>query len=311
MSKKIFIVVPCFNESACLPETNKILTKKMTSLIKSNLISKDSRIVYVDDGSKDNTWEIIRSFSKPSIGLKLSRNFGHQNALMAGMFYSKDKADAVITIDADLQDDIDTIEDFVKKFNEGYAIVYGVRSDRKTDSIFKRWSAQFFYKLMLYLGVELIYNSADYRLMSRQALTELSKYKETNLFLRGVIPTIGLKTSEVTYSRKKRFAGSTKYPLKKMLSFAWEGITSFSIKPIRLVFSIGVLFLILSLAIVVYTVVAYINGITVSGWAFIMCSIWLISALQMLSIGLIGEYVGKIYKEVKERPRYIISEIVE
>lgn len=305
----LYIVIPCFNEEECLNETFSRLEKKMTSLIENNVIARGSKIVFVDDGSRDNTWKIICNFHKNAIGLKLSRNRGHQNALLAGLLYAKDEADIAISMDADLQDDINAIDDFINKYNDGCEIVYGVRNSRKTDSTFKRNTALLFYKIMNWLGAETVYNSADYRLMSKRALEELSNYKEVNLFLRGIVPLLGFKTAEVGYARAERFAGKSKYPFKKMISFAWEGITSFSIKPIRMVLSMGVLVFVISLLVTVYSIIVKIAGYAVDGWTFIMCSLWLLGGIQMMSIGLVGEYIGKIYSEVKQRPRFIIEEV--
>ena len=311
VSKNIlYIVVPCYNEEACLDETTKRLTEKMGNLIKLETIDKKSRIVYVDDGSKDKTWDKIASYKHPVIGLKLSRNRGHQNALLAGLMYAKEHADIIISMDADLQDDINAMDKFIAKYNDGYEIVYGVRSERKKDSAFKRNTALAFYKLMNALGAEVVYNSADYRLMSKRAVEELSNYKEVNLFLRGIVPLIGLKSTTVEYPRAERFAGESKYPLKKMLRFAWDGITSFSIKPIRMVLWLGVLFFAASLLVTIYALIVKLIGNAVSGWTFIICSIWLLGGIQMISLGLVGEYVGKIYAESKGRPRYVIEKIV-
>lgn len=309
----LYIVVPCYNESECLPQTTKLLLQKIRDLKSKKQISTKSRIVYIDDGSKDNTWDIIKksSSSNPEIiGLKLSRNSGHQNALLAGLMYAKEHASATISMDADLQDDINAIDQMLKKYNDGYEIVYGVRSERKTDSFFKRHTAQSFYKIMRFLGVNLVYNAADYRLMSQRALNELANYPEVNLFLRGIVPLIGLKWTTVKYKRSKRFAGESKYPLKKMLGFAWDGITSFSIKPLRLVLALGVIVFLISLVILIYILIRYLIGETVTGWAFISCSIWIVGSIQMICIGLIGEYIGKIYAETKRRPKYLIEEIV-
>lgn len=311
MSKNIlYVVVPCYNEEACLDETTKRLSKKLDDLTKKNIIDKKSRIVYVDDGSKDKTWEKIESFKTPVIGVKLSRNRGHQNALLAGLMYAKNHADIIISMDADLQDDIDAVDKMLKKYSEGYEVVYGVRSERKTDSAFKRNTALAFYKLMNKLGAEVVYNSADYRLMSKRAVEELSNFEEVNLFLRGLVPLIGLKSTTVEYPRAERFAGESKYPLKKMLKFAWDGITSFSIKPIRMILWLGVIIFIISLFITLYSLIMKLVGNTVSGWTFIICSIWILGGLQMISLGLVGEYIGKIYAESKKRPRFIIEKIV-
>lgn len=303
-------MVPCYNEEECLDETTKRLTKKLDNLIKGGIIDKKSRIVYIDDGSKDKTWEKIESFKSPVIGIKLSRNRGHQNALLAGLTYAKDHADVIISMDADLQDDIDAIDKMLEKYHKGYEIVYGVRSERKKDSAFKRNTALAFYKLMNKLGAEVVYNSADYRLMSKRAVEELSNFEEVNLFLRGLVPLIGLKSTTVEYPRAERFAGESKYPLKKMIKFAWDGITSFSIKPIRMILWLGVIIFIISLLITLYSLIMKLVGNTVSGWTFIICSIWILGGLQMISLGLVGEYIGKIYAESKKRPRFIIEKIV-
>lgn len=305
----LYIVVPCYNEEECIETTSTQLAKKLSSLAKKGEISKDSKIVFVDDGSKDKTWKLIKGLSNTFIGVKLSRNRGHQNALLAGLMYAKEHADISISIDADLQDDVDTIDKMVTEYKNGAQIVYGVRGDRKTDSWFKRTTAQAYYKFLNALGVEVVYNSADYRLMSRRALEELSKYNEANLFLRGITPTLGFKTATVEYSRHERIAGVSKYPLKKMLSLAWDGITSFSVKPIRLILNFGTLILFASIAVIIYSIIQKILGNTVSGWTFVICSIWFIGGLQLFAIGIIGEYIGKTYMETKNRPRYIIEEV--
>lgn len=308
----LYVVVPCYNEAECLAETTKQLSKKLSNLEKQKIISSDSRILYIDDGSKDKTWSIIQKLGNTNskiIGLKLSRNRGHQNALLAGLMYAKEHADAIISIDADLQDDINAFDQMLAKFNSGYEIIYGVRSERKTDSFFKRHTAQSFYKIMRFLGVDLVYNAADYRLMSKRALNELANYPEVNLFLRGITPLIGLKWTTVEYKRSKRFAGKSKYPLKKMLGFAWDGITSFSIKPLRFVLALGLLVFFISIIILIYIFVRYLTGATIDGWAFLSCSIWIVGGLQMACIGLIGEYIGKIYAETKHRPKYFIEDI--
>lgn len=307
----LYIVVPCYNEEEVLSETIKLLTKKVDKLIKDNKINKNSKILFVNDGSKDNTWKIIKDNSKTNklvTGISLSRNRGHQNALLAGLLTAKNHADIIISMDADLQDDINAIDEMLKKYQEGNEIVYGVRKSRKKDSLFKKTTALLFYKLMKFLGVECIYNHADYRLTSRKVLNALEEYDETNLFLRGIIPTIGYKSDIVYYDRGERYAGKTKYPLKKMISFAVEGITSFSIKPLTMICHIGILILIISIIIMIYSIVRKVTGNTVTGWTFLSISIWFIGGLQMTSIGIIGEYIGKIYYETKKRPRYIISE---
>ncbi len=308
---KLYLVIPCYNEESVLKETTKQLTVKMESLIKSKKISKDSKVMYVNDGSKDKTWELIEDIHKENkmfIGLKLSRNRGHQNALLAGLMTAKKYADIVISMDADLQDDIDVVDKMVDKYMEGNEIVYGVRSSRDKDTWFKRTTAEGFYKFMSLMGVEIVFNHADYRLMSKKALDELEKFSEINLFLRGIIPLIGFKTDVVTYERKERFAGESKYPLKKMLTFAFDGITSFSIKPIRFILFLGVFFCIVSALVLIYCIVQKILSNTVPGWTFLACSIWFLSGVQMMSLGIIGEYVGKVYSETKRRPRFIIEE---
>lgn len=306
----LYIVVPCYNEEECLRETRKRLSKKLGVLESQNIISKNSRIVFVDDGSKDKTWSIIEEKSDKVIGLKLSRNRGHQNALLAGLFYAKEHADVVASMDADLQDDINALDKMLDKYADGYEIVYGVRKARKKDTFFKRTTAQLFYKTMNWLGAEVVYNSADYRLMSKRALDEMANYKEVNLFLRGIVPLIGLKSTTVEYEREERFAGESKYPLKKMLNFAWDGITSFSVKPIRFVLKIGMLIFAISLLVLLYSLIVKLLGKAVDGWTFIICSIWILGGIQMISIGLIGEYIGKTYSETKQRPRYFVEKIV-
>lgn len=306
----LYIVVPCYNEEDCLDETARQLSKKIESLAGAKKISQDSRIVFIDDGSKDKTWDLISRNKQSVVGIKLAHNRGHQNALLAGLMYAKNHCDISISIDADLQDDINAIDKMIEEYSNGADIVYGVRSERKTDSWFKRSTAQGFYKIMSLLGVETVYNSADFRLMSKRSLEALSEYTEINLFLRGIVPTIGFKTSTVTYSRAKRFAGESKYPLKKMLNFAWDGISSFSTKPIRLILGLGVIVSFVSLVVLLYSLIMKMIGHTVDGWTFTVCSIWLLGGLQMFSLGVVGEYVGKIYSEVKHRPRYIIEKIV-
>ena len=312
---KLYIVVPCYNEEPVLPDTCQKLLELFESMYKNSLISSKSRIVFIDDGSKDKTWDIIHDFSKQhkSIrGIKLAHNAGHQNALYGGLMAIKDSCDCAISIDADLQDDISVIPEMVQKFaTEGCEIVYGVRKGRKSDTAFKRSTAIAFYKLMNFMGVDMVYNHADYRLMSRKALDSLSTFEERNLFLRGMVPLLGLKSASVYYDRGERLAGESKYPLKKMLSFAFDGITSFSIKPIRIILVFGFLVCIFAAIMAGYAIVQKLSGHTDAGWASIMCSIWFIGGFQLLGIGLIGEYIGKIYKEVKRRPRYIIEEITE
>lgn len=308
--KKIFLVVPCYNESEVLKETTKRLDEKFTALINEKLISKESKVLYVNDGSKDNTWEIIEKINnknKRFTGISLTRNRGHQNALLAGLLEAKKYADIIISMDADLQDDINAIDEMIKKSIKGCDIVYGVRNARKTDTWFKKFTAETFYKLMKFMGVDIIFNHADYRLTTRKVLENLEKYEEVNLFLRGIFPLIGYKSDIVYYERLARFAGESKYPLKKMLAFAWDGITSFSVKPIKMVLNIGILILLFSAIVITYSIIVKLTGNTIPGWTFIMCSIWFLAGVQMISLGLIGEYIGKIYSETKSRPKYIIE----
>ncbi len=307
----LFVVIPCYNEEEVIKETTKRLKQKLNYLIKKNIISKESRVMFVNDGSADSTWELIKEIdSKEELftGITLSRNRGHQNALVAGLLTAREYADVVISMDADLQDDINAIDEMLKKYHEGNEIVYGVRSSRKKDSFFKRFTAQSFYKFMNLMGVDIIYNHADYRLTSKRVLDEFKNYKEVNLFLRGIFPLIGFKSDIVYYERNERFAGKSKYPLKKMLNFAWDGITSFSVKPLRMIASLGFIILFISLIIMIYSIIRKVTNNTVDGWTFLNISIWFIGGIQMLSLGIIGEYIGKIYNETKERPRFIISE---
>ncbi len=310
MSKILYLVIPCYNEEEVLPITKKALKEKMKNLIKEGKISKDSKVMFVNDGSKDKTWELIEEYHQEDplfVGVKLSRNKGHQNALLAGLMTAKKYADITISMDADLQDDIGVIDKMIEENNKGAEIVYGVRSSRKKDSFFKRFTAESFYKLMRVMGVEVVFNHADCRLMSKRALDELENFDEVNLFLRGIVPLIGFQTSVATYERNERAAGESKYPLKKMLSFAWDGITSFSVKPLKMITTLGFIMLFISIIMIIYTIIVKILGNTVDGWAFIMLSIWFIGGVQLVSVGLIGEYVGKIYSETKHRPRYIIE----
>lgn len=307
---RLAIVVPCYNEEEMLPLTTKELTGVLSDLITKQKIAQDSYILYVDDGSKDSTWELIRKFheeEKKVFGLKLAGNVGHQNALTAGMLNAMEHADIMISIDADLQDDTAVMEEMVDKFHEGKDIVYGVRNDRKKDSFFKRTTAQMFYKVMAAFGVKTVYNHADYRLMSKRALQEFSKYQEINLYLRGVMPLIGYETDCVYYERKERVAGESKYPLKKMLALAWNGITSFSVKPIDFITALGGFLIFLCVIAAVYALVSYCNGHTVPGWTSLILSIWFLGGMQLVAIGMIGQYIGKIYIEVKHRPRYNVE----
>ena len=310
----LYLVIPCYNEEEVLPETSKRLTAKLGAMIEMGLISQDSKIVFVNDGSKDHTWQLIRQYHEenPMIqGINLSRNKGHQSALLAGLMTVKEYCDMAISMDADLQDDVDAIDQFVEKYYEGCEVVYGVRSERKTDSFFKRASAQSFYKLMLHMGVEIVYNHADYRLMSRRALDEMEGFKEVNLFLRGIVPLIGFQSGVVTYERHERFAGESKYPLKKMLNFAFDGITSFSVKPIRMVTTLGIIIFAISILMLIYFLITWCIGWTVPGWTSIVVSVWAIGGLQLLAIGIIGEYIGKIYMERKARPKFIVQEYLK
>jgi glycosyltransferase involved in cell wall biosynthesis len=308
---KLCLVIPCYNEEDVLSETADRLLNLMTDLIKNGKIANQSKIVFVDDGSKDKTWPMIESLTKNNAmygGIKLSRNRGHQNALLAGLMTVKDDFDAVISLDADLQDDIGAIKKMVNSYTAGNDIVYGVRSSRQTDSWFKRITANLFYKTMQILGAETVSNHADYRLMSRRALDALEEFNEVNLFLRGIVPMVGFKSDTVYYERGKRFAGKSKYPLRKMVSFAFEGITSLSIKPISIIIRLGILMGILGVAILIYSIVQHFLNNTTAGWTSLMASIWIIGGIQTLAIGVIGKYIGKIYLETKHRPRYIIEQ---
>ena len=314
MNNTLYIVVPCYNEEEVLPETSGRLRVKMEALMASGKISPDSRVMFVNDGSKDRTWALISQLHTDCplfCGVDLSRNRGHQNALLAGLMTAKDRADMVISMDADLQDDIDAVDEMVDKYLEGVDIVYGVRSSRKTDTFFKRFTAEGFYRLMSAMGAESVFNHADYRLMSKRALEGLAQFKEVNLFLRGIIPMIGYRTDTVEYERGERFAGESKYPLKKMLAFALEGITSLSVKPLRLITGLGFLVFVISVIMIIYNIVRWAAGATVPGWASLSCSVWLMGGLILLSVGVVGEYIGKIYMESKERPRFIIREVLE
>ncbi|MBR6967501.1 MAG: glycosyltransferase family 2 protein [Ruminococcus sp.] len=310
----LYMVVPCYDEQDVLRETAGQLKNKYSTLISQGLISEKSRILFVNDGSADGTWEIIRSLheAEPELfsGLSLARNSGHQNAVLAGLMTVKDICDMCITMDADLQDDINAVDEMVKKYYEGNQVVYGVRSQRKTDSFFKRSTAQFFYKFMSFMGAEVVYNHADFRLMSRRVLNELAGFREVNLFLRGMVPLIGFKSCSVYYERHERIAGKSKYPLGKMLSFAVNGITSFSTKPLKLITTLGFVMSLASIFAFIWAFIAKIGGFSEHGWSSTMCSIWLIGGLQLFCLGIIGEYIGKIYAEVKQRPRYIVEEFL-
>lgn len=314
MADRLYFVVPCYNEQEVLRETAARLGEELARLVRAGYISPDSRVLFVDDGSRDGTWDVIRALhgtDERFSGLKLSRNKGHQNALLAGLMAAKDRADVTISMDADLQDDIGAVDRMLAKHREGCDVVYGVRGDRSSDTTFKRATAQGFYRFMNTLGVKLVYNHADYRLMSRRALEGLADFREVNLFLRGIVPLIGYKTATVEYRRGERFAGESKYPLRKMLAFAFEGVTSFSARPIRFITVLGILIFIVSLCFMLYSVVTKLLGFTVQGWPTLMVSIWLLGGLQLLALGIIGEYVGKIYQEVKARPKYIVEELLD
>lgn len=312
--KVLYIVVPCYNEDEILLQTEKVLHKKLQELIFTGTVANSSRILFVDDGSKDNTWSLIAELCKDKEGLvqgvRLAHNKGHQNALIAGLMTAKEHADMVASMDADLQDDVNAIDEMIEKFYAGADIVYGVRDSREKDSFFKRTTAQCFYKLMKWLGAETVYNHADYRLMSKRALEALAQYNEVNLFLRGIVPMLGFQTDYVYYERGERIAGESKYTLKRMLSFAWEGVTSLSITPIRFITSLGILLFVVSLFMMGYSVVRKLMGATVVGWSSMIVSLWMIGGLVLLSIGIVGEYIGKIYLETKARPRYIVEEVI-
>ena len=313
MNNILYIVVPCYNEEAVLPETAKRLGVKLNDLISEGKISPKSRIMFVNDGSKDKTWQLIEKLhqnSKFYVGVNLSRNRGHQNALLAGLMTAKELCDVTISMDADLQDDINAVDAMLDEYAGGADIVYGVRSKRKTDSFFKRVTAEGFYRLMNKMGAETVFNHADYRLMSKKALEGLAEFGEVNLFLRGIVPMVGFKNAVVYYERSQRFAGESKYPLKKMISFALEGITSLSTKPIRLITLIGMLIFLISIIMLAVFIIQWAIGVTVSGWASLICSVWAIGGLIMLALGVIGEYIGKIYLETKKRPRFIIEKVL-
>ena len=311
--KTLYVVVPCYKEEAVLPETAKRLREKLHALIDQGRIASGSRILFVNDGSKDRTWEIIEGLHAQDpiySGVNLSRNRGHQNALLAGLLTAVQYADMMVSMDADLQDDINAMDAMIDRYHEGYDVVYGVRSARKTDTAFKRMTAEGFYKLMRAMGVEIVFNHADYRLMSRRAVEGLAQFEEVNLFLRGIVPQIGYPWTCVEYERAARFAGESKYPLKKMIAFALDGITSFSVKPMRLILFVGAVIFCLSLIALLWALIAKLSGHSVGGWTSLMCSIWMIGGIQLLSLGVIGEYIGKIYSETKRRPRFIIERVL-
>ena len=307
----LYIVVPCYNEEEVLPETARRLGEKLRALIAAGKAGPRSRVLFVNDGSKDRTWEIVRGLHGEDglfCGLDLSRNRGHQNALLAGLMYARERADMTVSMDADLQDDVDAVAAMVDKYLDGVDIVYGVRSSREADTFFKRTTAEAFYRLMGLLGAETVFNHADFRLMSRRALDGLAQFKEVNLFLRGIVPMIGYRTDVVEYRRGERFAGESKYPLKKMVAFALEGVTSLSVKPLRMITGLGFLIFLVSLGMIAYNVARWATGNTVTGWASLACSVWLIGGLILLSLGVIGEYLGKLYLESKGRPRFLVRE---
>ncbi len=308
---KLAIVIPCFNEEEVMTELSNRLSSLILDLTKDKKIFDNSFVLLIDDGSVDNTWALISELHKKNSifrGLKLARNVGHQNALISGLHFVTNKCDACISIDADLQDDISVVGEMISGLKSGYDIVYGVRDSRKTDTVFKRGTAKIFYRFMHFLGVKTVYNHADFRLMSNRALKELVRFKEKNLFIRGIVPLIGFKTENVYYSRAERFAGKTKYPLKKMLNFALDGITSFSVKPLRLIFLIGCIIMMASVVSFAYIIISYFMGGTIAGWTSNMISIWFLGSLTIISLGIIGEYIGKIYTEVKDRPLYNVEE---
>jgi glycosyltransferase involved in cell wall biosynthesis len=315
MPPTLYIVIPCYNEETVLGETAARLADKLRRLVTAGAVSAGSKILFVDDGSKDATWSLIESLHREDAtfsGVKLSRNRGHQNALLAGLMTAMTLADVTISMDADLQDDIEVLDEFLRKYREEECdIVYGVRGNRASDTAFKRGTAQGFYKIMGALGVNVVYNHADYRLMSKRALEGLARFREVNLFLRGIVPLIGYKTATVEYARGERFAGESKYPLKKMLAFAWDGVSSFSIRPIRFVTVLGFFIFLVSLCLMLYSFIVNFLGRTVPGWSTLMVSIWLLGGLQILSLGVIGEYIGKIYSEVKARPHYLIETVLD
>lgn len=313
MSNTLYIVVPCYNEEQVLPETSKQLEAKLNRLMEAGKISKQSRVMFVNDGSKDKTWEIIARLHAENpifAGVNLTRNRGHQNALLAGLMTAKEYADMVISMDADLQDDVDAVDAMVEKYSNGCDIVYGVRSSRKKDTFFKRVTAEGFYRVMNLLGAETVFNHADYRLMSKRALDGLAEFKEVNLFLRGIVPMLGYTTATVEYERGERFAGESKYPLGKMLAFAMEGITSLSTKPLKWITLLGFLIFAVSIVLLISFIARWALDMTVVGWASVICSVWAIGGLILLSIGVVGEYIGKIYLETKGRPRFQIQDVL-
>ena len=314
MNKKLYLVIPCYNEEEVLQDTAAKLKNKMSDMIARGVISPESRIIMVNDGSMDLTWRIIEKLHEEDSlfgGINLTRNRGHQNALLGGLMTVKDDADMTISLDADLQDDINAIDEMLEKFKAGNDVVYGVRSSRKKDTFFKKTTAEGFYHMMKWMGVDIVFNHADYRLMSKRVLDELENYKEVHLFLRGMIPLIGFPSDNVYYERKERMAGESKYPLKKMLAFAFDGISSFSVKPIRFIVWLGFVIFIVSIGMLIYSIVEHMLGDTVRGWSSLIVSIWALGGLQLLAIGIIGEYIGKVYMETKGRPRYAVEEVLD
>ncbi|MGI5973965.1 MAG: glycosyltransferase family 2 protein [Oscillospiraceae bacterium] len=314
MKDILYIVVPCYNEEEVLPETSRRLREKLEGLMAAGMISEKSRVLFVNDGSRDKTWSLIKALHEENhlfSGVNLSRNRGHQNALLAGLMTARKRCDMAISMDADLQDDVDAVDGMLERYYAGCDIVYGVRSSRKKDTFFKRFTAEGFYRVMNFLGAETVFNHADYRLMSRRALEGLAEFREVNLFLRGIVPMIGYTAGTVEYERGERFAGESKYPLKKMLAFAMEGITSLSTKPIRYITGLGFLIFAVSILMLIYSIVRWATGATILGWASVICSVWAIGGLILLSLGVIGEYIGKIYLETKGRPRFLIREVLD
>ena len=314
MKDILYIVVPCYNEEEVLPETSRRLREKLEGLMAAGMISEKSRVLFVNDGSRDKTWSLIEALHEENhlfSGVNLSRNRGHQNALLAGLMTARERCDMAISMDADLQDDVDAVDGMLERYYAGCDIVYGVRSSRAKDTFFKRFTAEGFYRLMSLMGAETVFNHADYRLMSRRALEGLSQFREVNLFLRGIVPMIGYTAGTVEYERGERFAGESKYPLKKMLAFAMEGITSLSTKPIRYITGLGFLIFAVSILMLIYSIVRWATGATILGWASVICSVWAIGGLILLSLGVIGEYIGKIYLETKGRPRFLIREVLD
>lgn len=314
MKPVLYIVIPCYNEEKVLPITSKLFLEEINKLISTGLVDENSKIMFVNDGSSDTTWEIISRLSKENDvfkGISLSRNKGHQNALLAGLMEAKDKCDITISIDCDGQDDIEAMEKMVKEYHDGSQVVYGVRNNRETDSVFKRFTAETFYKFMKLMGAEVVFNHSDYRLISSKVLREFENFKETNLFLRGLVPLVGFKSTCVYYKRKERMAGKSHYPLKKMISLALNGITSLSVKPLQLISGLGVTISLISFIGVIWALICSLAGRTVAGWASTVCIVCFVGGIQLICLGVIGEYIGKIYMEVKNRPRYIVSDRTE